>query len=239
MHDTKNALIVDPGEASVVIKYLKKHNLKLKTILLTHHHFDHIGGVEELSNTYRCDIYQPNELRIPSYNKSTIVNEADIVKVDFLNLQFKVMALPGHTLSHISYHTDSILFCGDTLFSLGCGRLFEGSPTQMLNSLNKLKKLHSDTLVYCTHEYTLSNLNFSLSLIPDDQNLLKAQQNILDKLENDQPSLPSTLEFEKRCNLFLRTNESKLIHKLCAHSKIQLENEVAVFALLRQLKDEF
>jgi hydroxyacylglutathione hydrolase len=232
-------MCVDPGDAIKVKEYLKNNNLKLKTILITHHHYDHIDGVQELSDTYNCKVYKPNDIRIPDFRDSFTIDETSEINIDYLDLQFKVLDVPGHTLSHIAYYNDELLFCGDTLFSLGCGRMFEGNPKQFLNSLNKFKQLPSDTKVYCTHEYTLSNLNFSLSLLPKDKSLLIAKEKITNKLKNKQATLPTTIAFEKQCNLFLRSNDTDLINRLKSKGIEKLDTDVCVFAALRQLKDEF
>jgi hydroxyacylglutathione hydrolase len=239
VHNPQQALCVDPGDASKVIEYLKQNNLTLKTILITHHHYDHIDGVQELSERYNCKVFKPNDSRIPDYNNSLNIDETSVINIDYLDLQLKVLTVPGHTLSHVAYYNDKILFCGDTLFSLGCGRLFEGTPAQMLNSLNKFKLLADDTAVYCTHEYTLSNLNFSLSITPNDKPLQSAKSIIEKKLIKKQTTLPSSIGFEKQSNLFLRTNNNDLINRLKAKGFKNLDTQVSVFTALRQLKDEF
>ena len=155
LHNTHDAIVVDPGDAEPVLAFLKKHQLALKAILITHHHHDHTGGIAKLvSANPGMPVIGPRGNHIRGITKS--VSQGDTVQLPVLSLNFQVMEVPGHTLDHIAFFGHGIVFCGDTLFSAGCGRLFEGSPEQMLHSLNKLKRLPDDTLVCCAHEYTLA-----------------------------------------------------------------------------------
>jgi hydroxyacylglutathione hydrolase len=237
IHDKKNCIVVDPGQAAPVESFLTKHNLDLTDIVITHHHYDHIDGVVELSEQYNCDIYGPEDQRIPfSY---TTVNEKDQVKLSSIGIELKIMETPGHTMSHICYYNDQWLFCGDTLFSMGCGRMFEGTAAQFVESLAKIKNLPDETVVYCTHEYTLSNLAFALSLEPQNDDLKRYQESVVELRKQNKPSLPTTLTIEKLLNPFLRTNESQIQAIINKLSEEPINTEVACFASMRKLKDIF
>jgi len=218
-------IIVDPGEALPVIDWLSKTSQTLKAILITHHHQDHIGGVAELRQKTQCLVYgnKKDEHRIPDLTHSFELNSASQVTFTIAGIQILAWETPGHTIGHCCYYAPDfkILFCGDTLFSMGCGRLFEGSPKDMFASLAIIKALPSDTLICCTHEYTLSNLDFALSLRPQDQKLLDYQKAVQKLRESNKPSLPSELGKELTLNPFLRAET------------------VEEFSRLRQLKDQF
>ena len=192
--------VIDPGDPEAVKKIIDERNLKLKDILITHHHFDHTGGILALKEIMDGLVYGPNNPNIKGIDTSLSENQ----KISTLGIEFTVIETPGHTLDHISYFSEQedILFCGDTLFSGGCGRLFEGTYAQMHKSLSKLSKLPNTTMVYCTHEYTLSNLKFALTQI-DDLEIKEEVENLDEILANGGISLPSTILKEKRINLFL------------------------------------
>lgn len=205
--DDQHTLIIDPGVAQPVLDYLQQHNQQPTAILLTHHHDDHTGGVAELVNHYpNLNVYGPQECLTKGANER--IQEGD--SLQFGNILFSVIDVPGHTLQHVAYYCAPYLFCGDTLFSAGCGRIFEGSYEQMLSSLTKLAHLPENTVVCSAHEYTLSNLEFARSLVPDDKAIQQAYLKAKRLRSENKPTLPSTLAYEKTINLFLRCHESKL-----------------------------
>ncbi len=237
IHNNKTAVLVDPGEAPPALNFLKKNNLKLTDILITHHHYDHINGVEDLLAMYACTVYAPKDHRI-TFNHEP-VKENDLINLSDLGVELKVTETPGHTLSHICYHNSDWLFCGDTLFSMGCGRMFEGTPEQFVDSLHKLKQLPDGLMVYCTHEYTLSNLAFALSLEPKYQALLKYQDKVANLRQLQQPSLPTLLQFEKSMNPFLRFDTPSIQKIISEKAQTTINSDVDCFAHMRRLKDIF
>ena len=213
--ETNNlACIVDPSEASPVIDYLKNKNINLKYILNTHHHFDHIGGNKELKKKYNSIVvgFKHDSERIPEID--ICLEDNEIWKSD--NFVAKIIHVPGHTKGHICFHfyKDKLLFTGDSLFSLGCGRVFEGTNEQMFSSLNKFKAMPLDTQIYCGHEYTLNNSKFCIKYDPENLNLQKKIYHIEIKLNNSLPTIPSTLKEEMDCNIFLRAKDVKTFSKL-------------------------
>lgn len=238
LHNGKDAVAIDPGDAAAVERQLTKLQLSLTAILITHHHHDHTGGLTELQNRWQCVVYAPNDQRIDG--KLTTVTEAQTIQLEQLNCQFKVLELPGHTVPHIGFYNADWLFCGDVLFSLGCGRMFEGNAEQFYQSLQKIKQLNPKTLVFAGHEYTQSNLDFALHLEPNKPELLNFQTRLNKLRDKQQPSLPSTLDFELNNNPFLRCDENPIqrrIKQLSKASKITQDSQT--FALMRQLKDNF
>ena len=209
------AAAVDPGDAKPVLSALEKHGYDLRYILITHHHADHIGGIAALLKAFpNAQVYAPDDKRIAPVNET--VSDGDTVTLDVLNLNFKVMEVPGHTTSHIAYYmSDKLsgnkLFCGDTLFACGCGRLFEGTPAQMHTSLSKIRALPDDTEVYCAHEYTLDNIEFALWVEPDNEALQARQKEAVKLRENGDATVPSQLGLEKQTNPFLRFDEPAVI----------------------------
>lgn len=227
-------LIVDPGEAAPVLAALEKNSWQPVAILLTHHHHDHVGGVKELLKTYPdLPVYGPEETRDKGAN--VLVGEGD--KVAILGCEFSVYHTPGHTLGHISYFSHPYLFCGDTLFSGGCGRLFEGTPRQMYESFQKLNKLPKNTLVCCAHEYTLSNMKFAHAVLPQDVEIDRYYQQIKELRAKNRVTLPVTLANERKINIFLRTQDTDLQRTLGYETSPQ--HEWQVFATLREKKDNF
>jgi len=214
--DKKNntACVIDPSEAEPVIKYLENNKIKLKFILNTHHHHDHVGGNQELKKKYSASVigYKGDKERIPEIDILINNQETWIYK----NFEAKIIHIPGHTLAHICFyfHKEESVFTGDTLFSLGCGRIFEGTYSQMFNSLMKLKELPQNTKIYCGHEYTKKNSDFCIVHDANNKNL-KAKINDIDiKLKAGLPTIPSTIKDELECNIFLRSNNLESFSKL-------------------------
>jgi hydroxyacylglutathione hydrolase len=241
LHDGQRALVVDPGDAGPVQAYLAAHRLQLEAILVTHHHPDHIGGVDALREATGARVWGPARERIPE--PCTRLGEGD--RIEALGLAFEVFDVPGHTAGHIAYYARAfegapLLFCGDTLFSGGCGRLFEGTPAQMLDSLTKLAALPGATRVCCTHEYTLGNLKFATAVEPGNPQLIHYRQQCEERRSRGEPTLPSTIALENSVNPFLRTRQPAVAQSAHRHDPAaDPADPVAVFAALRQWKNEF
>ena len=239
LHDGRHAVVVDPGESAPVINALDSHKLQLAAILVTHHHADHVGGVDELRSRLQGPVYGPRRERISQ--PYVALDDGDTL--DVLGLRFKVIDVPGHTSGHIAFFTEDggaepILFCGDTLFSGGCGRLFEGTPAQMHHSLSRLASLPGATRVCCGHEYTLSNLKFALAIEPKNHDL--ADYNVWCEAQRaiNEPTLPSSIATERLVNPFLRCAEPGVALVAQTHGATSAD-PVAVLAALRQWKNEF
>lgn len=231
----RRAVIIDPGDSVPVIKKLNDHNLELTDILITHHHDDHIGGVSELLKIFPdINIYGPSDPRIPVNH---VLKEDDVIKLNSLNEEFSVIDVKGHTISHIAYYFDKKLFCGDTLFSCGCGRLFEGTYVDMHKAMQKIKKLPKETLVYCAHEYTLDNIGFAKLLEPNNLDLLKREKEVIEILNKGKYSVPSILENEIKINPFLRFDQKEIIDAVQKHFNIKTYDEAEIFKYTREWKD--
>jgi hydroxyacylglutathione hydrolase len=240
LHDGRRALVVDPGDAQPVLACLQRERLQLEAILVTHHHPDHIGGLDAVRDATGAAVYGPARERIPE--PLTRLSQDDTIEV--LGLTFRVIDVPGHTAGHIAYYCADVdgaplLFCGDTLFSGGCGRLFEGTPAQMLASLDKLAALPGTTRVCCTHEYTISNLNFARAVEPGNAELMHYLQRCESLRQRDLPTLPSTVAQEQQINPFLRARVPAVAQAARAHDAATPPDAVGVFATLRQWKNEF
>lgn len=230
IHNGANAVVVDPGDAKPVIEYLTKHKLQLNAILITHHHPDHIGGVATLVDKYNPLVYS----NIKSIATS-IVGEGSVIKLPYLDIELSVMEIPGHTLDHIAFYGNGWLFSGDTLFSSGCGRVFEGTHEMMYLSLLNIRNLNENTVIFPTHEYTLGNLKFALAVEPNNQVLKKRYQDCLLLREKNKPTLPVVLVDEKQTNPFLRCDVAELKSSVNMLEKSPAE----VFKFIRQWKDTF
>ena len=242
LHDGQYAAVVDPGDAEPVLAWLNANNIKLAAILCTHHHNDHVGGICELVEVYNVPVYGPQLEIIPCCSHP--VSEGDKVTITELGIQLNVLDIPGHTSGHVAYLTSEkiekshSLFCGDTLFGCGCGRLFEGTASQLHNSLQRLAHLPDDTRVYCAHEYTEANIRFALACEPG--NLLLKQREIEARTtrSSDQPTLPSTIRLENATNPFLRCNVPEIRNTL--HQRGLRDNtDLGVFTALREWKNHF
>ena len=239
LHDEHQALVVDPGDAEPVLQALHRLDLKLDAILVTHHHPDHTGGVAALREATGARVFGPGREVIPE----PLTRLSQGQQLQLLGLTFEVMDVPGHTAGHIAYFCQDLdqaplLFCGDTLFSGGCGRLFEGTPQQMLASLDALAALPAATRVCCTHEYTLSNLKFALAVDPDNQALLNYIAAASALRARQEPTLPSSIGLERQINPFLRTREPALV-QAALRFDAAARGDVGIFAALRQWKNKF
>jgi hydroxyacylglutathione hydrolase len=233
LHQHGYAVVVDPGDTAPVIAALQKLNLTLAAILITHHHSDHIGGVADLLSYQAAPVYAP---QYEKFNFEHIkLAEGDEVNLPEINQSFRVMWLPGHTLGHIAYVNDDYLLCGDTLFGAGCGRLFEGTPAQMLTSLNRIKVLNPATKVFCTHEYTAKNIAFALTLEPNNADLQARANSVKQLRQQNIPSLPSNIGLELATNPFLRCNQSSIIK----NSQAQNSDDLSVFTAIRTLRNHY
>ena len=239
IHDREYAAIVDPGDAAAVESALVRLHLKLAAILLTHHHADHAGGVNALSQRWQVPVYGPAGERIPGITHP--LRESDQITLSLPALRLAVLDVPGHTAGHIAYvaPSEGWLFCGDTLFAGGCGRLFEGTPAQMTVSLAKLAALPDATKVYCAHEYTVSNLCFAVAAEPDNPHVAQRLADARALRERGVATVPSTIGEEKLTNPFLRYREKSIAEKLRASGRLHSDDPIAAFAALREWKNVF
>jgi hydroxyacylglutathione hydrolase len=241
----RKAAVVDPGDAEPVRQALRSLGLELSAILITHHHGDHIGGVQDLLRDRRVPVFGPRaeQKQIPFIDHP--LGDGDRVALPELDVEFEILAVPGHTLGHIAYYAAArgtepgVLFCGDTLFVAGCGRLFEGTAAQMHASLERLAALPADTRVYCAHEYTLANLAFARAVEPDRAELAQEIERVRELRGQQVPSVPSTIAREMRFNPFLRSTEPTVRASVEAHGETELDTATKVFAALRRWKDGF
>ena len=234
-NNSKTVGVIDPSESLPIISFLNKKNLKLNYILNTHHHFDHIGGNLELKKLYNAKVvgFAGDKHRIPGIDITLKDND----KWNFENLEVKILHIPGHTLGHICFffEKEKVAFTGDTLFSLGCGRIFEGNHNQMLKSLSRIKKLPMDTKIYCGHEYTYKNAEFCMKYDRNNVDLKKKFEEVKKLRSNNLPTIPSSLEDELKTNIFLRCNQNDLKAKL----NMKNQEDSKVFKMVRDLKDSF
>ena len=232
----EQCVVVDPGDAGPVLGALRKHGLELHAILLTHHHADHIGGVPQLLAETGAAVYGPVDSRIPGQTRS--FGQDETLELAAMDLSFKVLEIPGHTSSHIAFYGHGCLFCGDTLFSVGCGRLFEGTPAQMQASLDKLAALPDDTHVFCAHEYTLSNCDFAKQVEPDNPDLQRRVSEVEACRSTGRITLPSTIGEEKAVNPFMRTREPAVIDAARRHDA-NAQPGASTLGVIRGWKDRF
>jgi len=241
MRNAHHALVVDPGDAQPVIDYLVRERLQLAAILITHHHADHVGGLGALLARWPVPVHGPFNESIDGVDHP--VAEGDMVRIDVLDVEFDVLDIPAHTAGHIAFVSRDasarVLFCGDTLFSAGCGRLFEGTPAQLAGSLAKLTALPDDTQVYCTHEYTLSNLAFATVAEPHNPARDAYAEHCKALRETHQPTLPSTIGLEKAINPFLRSDQTQIHDQVAAQTGARPQDAQACLAALRAWKDNF
>jgi hydroxyacylglutathione hydrolase len=234
---SEHCIVIDPGDAIPVLEVLEAQQLIVDAILLTHHHNDHTGGVKALLSA--------QDQGIKLYSKNKLFPESELVKegqsLHFFDGQFslQVLEVPGHTLDHVAYHNESLLFCGDTLFSAGCGRVFEGSHEQMYKALTRLAELADQTQVYCAHEYTQGNLSFALQIEPKNKALLDYTQQVSKKRQQGLPTIPTTLGLEKQINPFLRCHEASVVNTLQKLLAQPITSSVDCFEALRIYKDRF
>lgn len=243
-----HCVVVDPGDAVPVFAFLAARHLTLDAILITHHHADHVGGVAALTARWPVPVYGPAAENIKGVTVA-LREDDQVALTNFVEQPFRVMEVPGHTSGHIAYVSGDILFCGDTLFAGGCGRLFEGTAQQLHTSLMRLASLPEKTRVYCTHEYTLSNLRFALAVDGDNNALVERSFVEQDRRSRDVPTLPSSIALERATNPFLRCAEPALLQSARSHTSSKsdhcharssdLSNPTSVFAVLRQWKNDY
>lgn len=230
-------IIVDPGDAKPVLAWLQQTKNTLAGILVTHHHHDHTGGIQELVDSFSCPVIGPDNPAITGITQ--VVHEHDTVTLPVLQRSFRVISTPGHTLDHIAFYSPGYLFCGDTLFSAGCGRMFEGTPEGFTESLRKLAELPDATRVYCAHEYTLANLKFARAVEPANKDIADYQQQAQQQREQNKPTVPSVLATERLINPFLRCDADSIQKVYEQKQNRTPSNTAEVFAFIRQWKDQF
>ncbi|HQV88774.1 MAG TPA: hydroxyacylglutathione hydrolase [Nitrosomonas sp.] len=240
IHNNNHAIVVDPGIASPVIEYLHTNKLQLSAILITHHHNDHTGGNAELLKLFDAPVYGPMHELISTVTHP--VREGDQINLQAMSLDFTVLEIPGHTRGHIAYYGSNPikrLFCGDTLFACGCGRVFEGTVQQMYHSLGKLSRLPDDTLVYCAHEYTLNNIHFARTVDPDNPKLAELEVTMQALRCQNIPTIPTTLALEKTVNPFLRCDQPEIMDSVQNYTDKILLTPLDIFTELRNWKNNF
>jgi len=237
IRDARCAAVVDPGDARPVRDYLRSEKLELVAILNTHHHADHVGGNAGLLGEWKVPVYGPHDERIGEVTQP--LREGERFALPHFGIEFEVFEIPGHTRSHIAFYGGGMLFSGDTLFAVGCGRLFEGTPRQMHDSLTRLMRLPDDTRVYCGHEYTLSNIRFAKAAEPENAALRELETRAKGLRDQDLPTLPSTIGQEKMTNPFVRVREPAVIAAANRYARKTLDDPVSVLAAIREWKNSF
>jgi hydroxyacylglutathione hydrolase len=237
IRDARHAAVIDPGDAQPVLDYLKRENLRLVAILNTHHHADHVGGNSALLRHANVPVFGPHDSRIPEVTNR--LADGERMTLPHFDIGFEVMEIPGHTRSHIAFHGGGMLFCGDTLFAAGCGRLFEGTPQQMHDSLARLIGLPDTTRVYCGHEYTLANIRFARAVDPANRALRELEASARTLRDKNLPTLPSTIAQEKATNPFVRCREASVVASASKYAGKPLADPVSVLAAIREWKNNF
>jgi hydroxyacylglutathione hydrolase len=237
LRDAGHAAVVDPGDAAPVINYLERERLTLVAILNTHHHADHVGGNAALLRRWQVPVFGPHDSRIAEVTHR--LGEGERITLPHFGTALEVMEIPGHTRTHIAFYGEGMLFCGDTLFAVGCGRLFEGTPQQMHESLQKLARLPDRTRVYCGHEYTVSNIRFARAVEPVNAALAALERRAAEQRARDLPTLPTELGQEKATNPFLRVQEAPVITAASRYAGKTLTDPVSVLAAIREWKNNF
>ena len=233
----RRAAVVDPGDAAPVQRFLEARGLELAAILATHHHGDHVGGVPSLMERWHCPVFGPAHDGVEGLDRK--LAEGDRIEVPGVDLAFDVLDVPGHTAGHIAYVGNGAVFCGDTLFACGCGRLFEGTPAQMVRSLGKLAALPRETRVYCAHEYTMSNIRFAQAVEPGNGSLAARKARDAARRERGEPTVPSTIGEELETNPFLRWDAPEVVASAERHAGRKLAGGVDVFTEIREWKNRF
>ena len=232
----EGSIVVDPGESEEILNLIDSNKIDLKGVLITHHHYDHTNGLLDLTNKINLEVYGPKKIE----GINNIVKESD--KFSLIGIDFEVIEIPGHTLDHLAFYSSNnknpILFCGDSLFAGGCGRVFEGTFEQMFKSLKKISNYPKETKIFCGHEYTLSNLKFALEVDEDNKQLANEYINVKKLISSDIPSLPTNLNKELKLNPFLRCNEINIKNKVIDKFDI-IDDELEIFTALRKWKDNF
>lgn len=231
------AVLVDPGESSLVLELIAERGLQLAAILLTHHHGDHVGGVDHIVREHQTPVFGPASENIAAVDHP--VAEGDLVPLPDFGFDLEVMEVPGHTAGHVAYLGPDFAFVGDTLFAGGCGRVFEGTPEQMYASLMRLAELPSETLVYCAHEYTISNLRFAREVEPYNEDLSARLEDAENARTEGRPTVPSTIREELATNPFLRCDQSAVAAAAEAKSGLDVPTAVDVFTIIRSWKDSW
>ena len=234
---SRHVAIVDPSEAKPVLDHIKSHNLIPLAIMITHHHWDHVGGILEITKQFDIPVYAPKTDNIEGSTHP--VGDGDVVALPELDLTLNVMAVPGHTLGAVTYFDDKQVFSGDTLFTAGCGRMFEGTPVQMHTSLSKFKTLSDDALLYCGHEYTIANLKFAAHIEPDNALIHARLKRAEICRDNNQATVPASMGEEKKTNPFLRCEESSVIDAASNYEGKAISDPADVFRVIRSWKDNF
>jgi len=237
LEDGANAVAVDPGDDEPVRKFLERTGLQLAAVLATHHHADHVGGLPALAQRWKCPTFGPAHEVAARLDRR--LAEGDRITVPGLGIELGTLDIPGHTAGHIALFGDGMVFCGDTLFTCGCGRLFEGTPPQMVESLAKLARLPRDTRVYCGHEYTLANIRFAEAVEPGNRALAQRKARDAARRDRGEPTVPSTIAEELATNPFLRCEEPEVVASAESHAGRRLKDRVEVFAEIRAWKDNF
>lgn len=236
LHDGHNAVLVDPGRAAPPLQWLEDRSLTLNGLLITHHHWDHTDGIDEILRAHRVPVYGPADARIPQVDRPLV--EGDRLRLEHPELALEILSVPGHTSIHLAYVGPDFVLCGDTLFSAGCGRLFEGDAEQMQSSLDKLAALPGHTRVFCAHEYTLDNCRFALQVEPDNPQLNERLEKVVRMRRQNQITLPSTIADELDINPFLRTRQPEVIAAAQRRKPGSGTKPHEVFGVIRSWKDK-